>query len=247
MRQFRAFTLIELLVVIAIIAILAAILFPVFAQTREKARQTYCLSNTRQLGLAFQMYLQDYEETFPSAGYYGQGGQTQPNNYGFFFWPWVIRPYVNQWNVFYCPSEPKTNCRELDHPYFGYVYGRFPGYGYNVTALSPGVDPFYPQEPPYRPISAGRLSRAADTLLTAESINLQTSGQAGQCSNYSQIGYYIVLPPSTWREEPPLRFDSYGFVWRRHFNRFSSVTFVDGHVKPMTLDALRDPAHWSVD
>src|SRR5580700_9776989 len=60
-----AFTLIELLVVIAIIAILAAILFPVFAQAREKARAISCLSNLKQLGLSFEMYLQDYDEVMP--------------------------------------------------------------------------------------------------------------------------------------------------------------------------------------
>ncbi len=67
MKRFKtsAFTLIELLVVIAIIAILAAILFPVFAQAREQARQAVCTSNVRQIGMALQMYLQDYDETFP--------------------------------------------------------------------------------------------------------------------------------------------------------------------------------------
>ena len=63
MKRVRAFTLIELLVVIAIIAILAAILFPVFAQAREKARQTSCISNLKQLSLGWQMYIQDYDET----------------------------------------------------------------------------------------------------------------------------------------------------------------------------------------
>ena len=69
MRKQNAFTLIELLVVIAIIAILAAILFPVFAQAREKARAISCLSNEKQMGIAFQMYAQDYDEAYPFWNY----------------------------------------------------------------------------------------------------------------------------------------------------------------------------------
>src|SRR6266540_571307 len=73
MQRHRGFTLIELLVVIAIIAILAAILFPVFAQARDKARQTGCLSNLKQVGTALMMYGQDYDERMPATCTYGRG------------------------------------------------------------------------------------------------------------------------------------------------------------------------------
>lgn len=76
----KAFTLIEPLVVIAIIAILAAILLPVFAQAREKARQTACLSNTKQIGTVFLMYVQDYDEIYP-ANWYGSGAGDAPWRY----------------------------------------------------------------------------------------------------------------------------------------------------------------------
>ncbi|MBC7804772.1 MAG: DUF1559 domain-containing protein [Akkermansiaceae bacterium] len=82
-----AFTLIELLVVIAIIAILAAILFPVFARAREKARQTTCLSNEKQIGLAMMQYVSDYDETLPPGRYYTPGGTA-------YAWDNYIEPYA---------------------------------------------------------------------------------------------------------------------------------------------------------
>jgi prepilin-type N-terminal cleavage/methylation domain-containing protein/prepilin-type processing-associated H-X9-DG protein len=97
----RAFTLIELLVVIAIIAILAAILFPVFARAREKARQASCESNEKQLGLAFTQYTQDYDELYPSGTKTGQGN-------GGIGWAGQIFPYVKSAGVYACPDDPST-------------------------------------------------------------------------------------------------------------------------------------------
>lgn len=102
----NGFTLIELLVVIAIIAILAAILFPVFAQAREKARATQCLSNMKQVGTALMMYIQDYDETNPPAN---DGNEdfnnparvaVRPNFLG------VLTPYTKNKGIYACPSVP---------------------------------------------------------------------------------------------------------------------------------------------
>lgn len=105
-QQIKGFTLIELLIVIAIIAILAAILFPVFAQVREKARQTSCASNLNQIGLAFAQYVQDNDETYPSV-YSGQSNQISAGQIK--FWPYAIYPYVKSAGVYRCPNDAGTN------------------------------------------------------------------------------------------------------------------------------------------
>lgn len=111
-RSSHAFTLIELLVVIAVIAILAAILFPVFAQARERARSITCLSNLRQIGTATQMYLQDYDERLffrastasPSVS---RTGAIVPNAAALLpvYWWNALMPYIRNDAIFTCPSD----------------------------------------------------------------------------------------------------------------------------------------------
>src|SRR5881275_2866673 len=99
MRNRAGFTLIELLVVIAIIAILAAILFPVFAQAREKARTATCLSNGKQMGLGLMMYAQDYDERLPRVWTANFGLNNQARD-----WKDDIAPYMKNRDVFRCPT-----------------------------------------------------------------------------------------------------------------------------------------------
>jgi len=99
----KGFTLIELLVVIAIIAILAAILFPVFAQAREKARSISCESNLKQLALAAIMYTEDYDETFPMGNEFGFNNNFSTSNLE--GWPYEILPYIKSFGVYQCPDD----------------------------------------------------------------------------------------------------------------------------------------------
>jgi len=111
----RAFTLIELLVVIAIIAILAAILFPVFAQAKEAAKKTACLSNTKQIALGVYMYAEDSDDYYPQndwendpAGFYpGTYNPANPSGTYQVTWTFTVQPYIKNWNLFVCNSDPK--------------------------------------------------------------------------------------------------------------------------------------------
>ncbi len=180
MNRKNAFTLIELLVVIAIIAILAAILFPVFAQAREKARQTACLSNVKQIGTAMMMYVQDYDETYPradncyttvipgapdtSATGCAASPFGQRNNH-FKWWAWLY-PYTKNVQIFRCPSRTPTASRwatgaELDNAY---------ALNLSVTGSTVG---FNPNATPFinAPFQGGTLAgnaRPAEQMLVTE-------------------------------------------------------------------------------
>ncbi len=122
----RGFTLIELLVVIAIIAILAAILFPVFARAREKARQTSCLANDKQIMLGALMYAQDYDEAMLAH-------RTNDGSATYVYWPQVLQPYLKNEQILACPSDASPGTVNKYPATAGTITV---GYGYNGGQLN---------------------------------------------------------------------------------------------------------------
>jgi prepilin-type processing-associated H-X9-DG protein/prepilin-type N-terminal cleavage/methylation domain-containing protein len=131
MRRSRGFTLMELFTVMVVVALLGAILFPVFARARDKARQATCLSNLKQLGMAHQMYWHDYDETTVTSWSFGFPGE----------FSWYVQPYIRNYKILLCPSyrasaeefgafcNPNYLPGHIDNPTYEPMMW---GYGYNT-------------------------------------------------------------------------------------------------------------------
>ena len=215
-----AFTLIELLVVIAIIAILAAILFPVFAQARERARATACLSNLKQIGTAISMYLQDYDEQFPKSQYRGNPAQhgfgpiTGDVNF-WDHWPLHYGPYVKSVAVFNCPTS-MDGTQNLT----GTNWNNDGNYGYNVDGLARAV---------------GLPSRSlAEIEFPAETFVIYDSGDSSAIpgtNNYTNLLAVLDLNLNCGANTMNSVFGGYNTESAlRHFKR-ATVAFADGHAK----------------
>lgn len=220
MRRKRGFTLIELLVVIAIIAILAAILFPVFARAREKARQASCLSNLKQLALAMLMYAQDYDETWPVA-YYWSPGWTEEYAWDFHieYSGWsvagyslgLIGPYTKNEQLNACPSF-KGMVSSSGRPYTGYAYNTsYIGYRHSAG----GIDDL-------PPATMAEVGRPAETVLLCDSAYYTTWPSPGIAGNN-----YLRAPSDLMHAwiGPNVHF--------RH-NGTANVAYCDGHAKAAT-------------
>lgn len=238
-RKRSGFTLIELLVVIAIIAILAAILFPVFAQARAKARQATCQSNLKQLTLAITMYTQDFDETLPLGEWYytysyNWGGWTISGGYWNYYpytlppgspssypgeesyWCHAISSYIKSNNVWACPQV--TNQYEVQNPDYNYAYnGELHG-GILASLTSPASAPA---------IWEGYGNYSIGEPFTSPYLDCNSASDPSQCKYVpSSTNCSYAIPGST-----DYMFGSQGYIHGQGIN----ISFADGHVKLRTL------------
>ncbi len=237
----RGFTLIELLVVIAIIAILAAILFPVFAQAREKARQTTCVSNTKQLLLSALMYQQDWEEKFHRLLVGSRNFNNDPNGPDQAFGAEdALMPYVKNRGIFSCPSDNvnRDDCTGPNGTWFPISYS-WTHYQPDPTwenIATFGVSAYYSWADS-RPMAV--IGRPAETIVMYE---LWTTVSYGRYMSYWRWDNRNIADP-TWPDAP----NTFAFNWcgqgdaRMTIGAHSKLTtfgFADGHAKPMDRKSI---------
>ncbi|HZP83270.1 MAG TPA: DUF1559 domain-containing protein [Chthonomonadaceae bacterium] len=226
MQRSKAFTLIELLVVIAIIAILAAILFPVFAQAREKARAISCLSNLKQLGTAVHMYVQDYDENLPFDG----------TIYAWMILPYVrggsggTNPYVDPFGasstpandaLFTCPDRPSATLGSKIP--WGHPYENVP-YSFNNALASYG--PSWGYGGPAQAVALAAAQQPADLGMLFETT---WRGKGGFSDSFIGQGSWTPISPDAFYES------TYPFAGH---NVGGNVVHLDGHAKYYKLDKI---------
>lgn len=216
-RSFRGFTLIELLVIIAIIAILAAILFPVFAQAREKARAITCISNLKQASLAFAMYTQDYDENCVPQEV---GSPIKHGGY----WYVLMQPYIKNWNMMLCPDRSQDLCSESAAATLGIPYSPLCiGYGYDdgfVSDTGFGISQTSQKDPEGNTVRAGKplaaLTAPADMVAFGDT--------------YDNPGYSVGMDNIMSRLA-----DGYSTQALRHMGGIFNYAFADGHAKVVRM------------
>lgn len=248
----RGFTLIELLVVIAIIAILAAILFPVFAQARAKARQAACLSNFKQVGLGLLMYLQDYDDSYPLNRFISPITGAAIAN-----WKYMVLPYIKNIQVYECPEsraqqahlmgdtvrkwrgsrldETWADCHpdspwNTNDPNCSLPRGLnvwFPR-GYTVVGSIFNIGALYGVQHYVQPINQAALQEIAETIWLQDGRNVEPdTGPWASVRCWSPTGdpEYLVNDPSS----PTGVLRKYG--WFVNHNKGVHFLFADGHAK----------------
>jgi prepilin-type N-terminal cleavage/methylation domain-containing protein/prepilin-type processing-associated H-X9-DG protein len=229
-RSKHAFTLIELLVVIAIIAILAAILFPVFAQARDKARQSTCLSNVKQLSVGALMYAQDYDEhliCYPGSKHCNWRYICEkPQRFWLDWWDAVL-PYTKNNRIYDCPAA---------RPYHDITLSSFDirnvAIGYNMSpSAGNSLVKNVPDGDVYPGVALAEVTRPADTIMLGEAGHVwNPKATAAPFNSSDQPSPSLSFSPSNesgseWGPEP------------RHGGG-SSMGFVDGHARWMKLESF---------
>lgn len=213
----RGFTLIELLIVIAVIAILVAMLLPVLAQSREKARQVACLNNLNQIGMAVVQYAQDWDEKLPMNSYQATDERGLPCIVPAGV---AVLPYLRDKRAFRCPSEPEAFNITAFLQSAGFIGGECGGHeGIGSYALNQGL--FVAGSVNWLNIKAQKPIRISEVLFVAETASVYDGNVAGSFD----CGFQIMSPA----------------LQGRH-NGLVNVSFLDGHVK--AFQATKSRCQW---